>query len=59
MLSENLKENSDSNVNIVDCTYDEIILVLVYLCCDSLSLDLETALNLLKVNIFTNYLDRR
>jgi len=49
MFSENLKENTDNRVNISDYGYDELILVLLFIYCDSLNLNLNLALDLLKV----------
>ena len=49
MFSENLKENTDNRVNISDYGYDEFILVLLFIYCDSLNLNLNLALDLLKV----------
>lgn len=49
MFSENLKENCDNRVNITDYGFDELILVLLFMYCDCLNLDLNLALDLLKV----------
>jgi len=54
MFSENLKENSDSKVNISDYTFEELVLVLLFMYCDCLNLDFNMALELLKVRILCN-----
>jgi hypothetical protein len=52
MFPENLKENSDSKVNISDYTFEELIIVLLFIYCDCLNLDFNMALELLKVRIW-------
>jgi hypothetical protein len=56
MFSENLKENSDNKVNISDYTFEELILILLFIYCDSLNLELNLALELLKVISYTKFL---
>lgn len=51
MFSENLKENTDNKVNISDYSYEELILVTLFMYCDCLNLDFNLALELMKVRI--------
>ena len=53
MFSENLKENSDNRVIITDYSFDELVLVLLFMYSDTLNLDLNLALELLKVKYFS------
>lgn len=51
MLSEDMKESNKGEVIISEYSPDEFLYFLLFLYCDCLMLDVERALELLKVNI--------
>lgn len=51
MLSENMKENSKGEVIIPDYTAEEFLYLMLFFYSENLVLDLEKALELLKVNL--------
>ena len=50
MLTEEMKENTKNEIVISEYNPEEILIFLLYLYTDCLSLDIERALSLLKVN---------
>jgi hypothetical protein len=50
MLSENMKENTTGEVSISNCTPEEFLLFLIAIYTDNLLIDIDKALDLMKVN---------
>ncbi len=49
MLSENMKESSKGEIIIEEYSAEDFLYLMLFLYCDNLNLDLEKALELLKV----------